>query len=64
VNKKQRVDIQSINSNISLLELWTNNLKKQLKPKKEFYGRLNQQQTTAVLYSHLKIDEINSKPFR
>jgi hypothetical protein len=47
------------------LELWTNNLKKQLKPKKEFYGRLNQQQTTtAVLYSHLKIDEINSKPFR
>ena len=50
-----------MNNNITLLELWTNNLRRQ---KKEFYGRLNQQQTTAILYSHLKIDEINAKPFR
>jgi hypothetical protein len=62
--KKQRIDIMPHNS-ITLLDLWANNLKKVFKQKKEFHGRLiNPASNTAMLYTHLKLDEICSKPFR
>lgn len=61
--KKQRIEILPIAT--TLLELWTHTLRVNLKPKKEFYGRiLNPSSNVAQLYIHLKIDETNLKPFR